>query len=167
MNSSVKGNKLVLERVFQAPVELVFQAYSEPDRLEKWWGPEGWETKVKTFEFMPNGVWHYGMTCVNEGMGEFYGMQSWGLGIFQSIEPMKRIQYKDMFSDAEGMVNEQLPMIDIDLRFIPEGKETKLVIESEFESEAELQKLLEMQVIDGMTSQFNCLDQYLAKVKMH
>ncbi|MXQ55141.1 SRPBCC domain-containing protein, partial [Shimazuella sp. KC615] len=40
--TKVEGSEFILERVFDAPRSLVFQAYSEAEHLKKWWGPRGW-----------------------------------------------------------------------------------------------------------------------------
>lgn len=49
----VDGNTLVLERVFQAPRELVFKAFSEAEHLKHWWGPKGWTLPVCNVDFRP------------------------------------------------------------------------------------------------------------------
>lgn len=47
----VDDNTLVLERVFQAPRELVFKAFSEAEHLKHWWGPKGWTLPVCNVDF--------------------------------------------------------------------------------------------------------------------
>lgn len=58
MLSKVEGNVLTLERVFNAPRELVFQAFSEAEHLKQWWGPNGWSIPVCNVDFRPGGIWH-------------------------------------------------------------------------------------------------------------
>lgn len=58
MSSKIDGRELVLERVFDAPRELVFKAFSESERLKQWWGPRGWTLPVCNVDFRPGGVWH-------------------------------------------------------------------------------------------------------------
>ncbi len=76
VKSHVEGTTLITERLFKAPRQLVFEAFSTPAHLEKWWGPTGWDTKVYSFDFKPSGIWHYCMTCVDQNQGDFYGMES-------------------------------------------------------------------------------------------
>lgn len=76
---------LVLERVFNAPRELVFKMFKEPEHLKHWWGPKGWELPVCNIEFRPGGVWHYCMKCFDRNQGEFYGMESWGKAVYKEI----------------------------------------------------------------------------------
>jgi uncharacterized protein YndB with AHSA1/START domain len=56
MVSRVENDKvLVLERVFDAPRELVFKMFKEPEHLMHWWGPRGWELPVCNIDFRPGG----------------------------------------------------------------------------------------------------------------
>jgi uncharacterized protein YndB with AHSA1/START domain len=48
-------------RVFDAPRELVFSAFSDPQHLAQWWGPDGFTTTTSVFEFRPGGVWRFVM----------------------------------------------------------------------------------------------------------
>ena len=44
MNTNVDGQNLVIEQIFDAPRELVFEAFKEPKLLERWWRPNNWST---------------------------------------------------------------------------------------------------------------------------
>ena len=48
-------------REFDAPRELVWQAWSDPKHLSQWWGPDGFTTTTNTFEMRPGGVWRFVM----------------------------------------------------------------------------------------------------------
>jgi uncharacterized protein YndB with AHSA1/START domain len=48
-------------RVFDAPRELVFEAFSDPRHLAQWWGPNGFTTTTHAFEFRPGGIWRFVM----------------------------------------------------------------------------------------------------------
>lgn len=69
---------LVLERIFDAPRDLVFNMFKEPEHLKHWWGPTGWELPVCHIDFRPGGIWHFCMKCTDKNQGDFYGMESWG-----------------------------------------------------------------------------------------
>ncbi|HEU0018435.1 MAG TPA: SRPBCC domain-containing protein, partial [Methyloceanibacter sp.] len=51
----------VISRVFEAPRDLVWKAYSELDALKQWWGPKGFTWVTGTLDFRPGGIFHYGM----------------------------------------------------------------------------------------------------------
>ena len=48
-------------RLLDAPRELVFSAFTDPEHLAQWWGPNGFTTTTHDFEFRPGGVWHFVM----------------------------------------------------------------------------------------------------------
>ena len=52
---------IVGTRVFDAPRQLVFSAFSDPAHLAQWWGPDGFTTTTSAFDFRPGGVWRFVM----------------------------------------------------------------------------------------------------------
>lgn len=52
---------IVGTRIFDAPRELVFAAFSDPKHLAQWWGPIGFTTTTSSFDFRPGGVWRFVM----------------------------------------------------------------------------------------------------------
>ncbi len=53
--------EIVMSRVINAPRELVFEAFTEVRHLSRWWGPEGFTTTTRSFEFREGGVWDFVM----------------------------------------------------------------------------------------------------------
>lgn len=165
VETKVEGRELIIERTFDAPRDVLFKAFSDSEQLASWWGPRGWETENHQYEFKPNGVWHYCMRCVDEDQGEFFGYESWGRGVYQEILVPEKIVYTDVFSDQEGNRVEGLPEILITMDFIEDGGKTKLISRSQFESEEALQQVLEMGMIEGVNSQYECLDDFLKEIQ--
>lgn len=56
-NSGPAGRELRITRVFDAPRDLVFQAWTEPERLMRWWGPKGFTTSSFEMDLRPGGGW--------------------------------------------------------------------------------------------------------------
>ena len=52
---------IIGSRVFDAPRELVFEVFTDPKHLSRWWGPNGFRTTTKAFDFRPGGVWRFVM----------------------------------------------------------------------------------------------------------
>ncbi|WNQ08858.1 SRPBCC domain-containing protein [Paenibacillus aurantius] len=166
MVSRVENERvLVLERVFNAPRELVFKMFKDPEHLKRWWGPRGWELPVCNIDFRPGGVWHYCMKCVDKNQGDFYGMESWGKGIYGEIAEPEMFQYKDYFSDAEGGVNETLPATEITLEFIEMDGKTKLVNRAQYVSAEALKTVMDMGMMQGITETWDRLEEHLNSVK--
>lgn len=162
---SVDGRELVIERVFNAPRDLVFKAFSNSEYLAKWWGPRGWQTENRQFEFEPSGVWHYCMRCIDEGQGDFFGHESWGKAVFQEINAPEKIVYLDMFADEEGNTVDSLPEMQITMEFVEHEGKTKLISRSQFASFEALQQVMEMGVVEGVASQYECLDDLLTEIR--
>jgi uncharacterized protein YndB with AHSA1/START domain len=87
--------ELVITRVFDAPRELVFRAWTEPEHLVRWWGPNGFTTPVCKIDLRPGGVWHI---CMRAADGRDY----WSKGIYREIIAPERIVTTDFFSDEDG-----------------------------------------------------------------
>lgn len=161
MSSKIDGRELVLERVFDAPRELVFKAFSESERLKQWWGPRGWTLPVCNVDFRPGGVWHYCMKCTDKNQGEFYGMESWGKAVYQEIIENEKIVYTDYFSDAEGNEAEGMPPSQITVIFTEEEGRTRLVSRAVFDSTEALKTVVDMGMEQGISETWDRLDEYL------
>lgn len=164
LSYTAEGQELTIERIFNAPKHLVFQAYAEKEHLEAWWGPEGWETTVSQFEFTPGGVWLYCMKCHDKNQGDFYGQVSCGKAVYQEIIQNEKIVYIDFFTDQEGNVMKEMPEMAITMEFHEEGAQTKLITRSTFASAELLQQVKDMGMLQGTASQFEKLDTYLEKL---
>ena len=156
------GKELILERVFQAPRELVFEAFSSAEHLRQWWGPRGWTIPHCTVDFRPGGKWHYCMKCVDESQGEFYGMESWGLGIYRDINAPARIVYTDYFSDAEANINEAMPPTLSTLIFEEVEGGTRVTNHALYDTEEGLQTVMDMGMLQGVTETWDRLAEHLA-----
>lgn len=53
--------EIVISRSYDAPRELVFAAWTEPDRIGRWWGPDGFTTTTYEMDFRPGGSWRFTM----------------------------------------------------------------------------------------------------------
>jgi len=167
MNNEVKitkdleNNTLIIEREFDAPKENVWRAYADREWFEKWWGPEGWETSAKEFDFVPGGRILYDMKCVDENQGEWFNQSSWGLMVIDSVDTPNSFSYTDYFSDENGAINQEMPSLKISNEFIEENGKTKLVSRSIADSAEQIEQLIKMGMVDGITSQMRKLDQLL------
>lgn len=59
--SATSDREIVVSRVIDAPRELVFEAFTEVGHLSRWWGPEGFTTTTRAFEFRTGGAWEFVM----------------------------------------------------------------------------------------------------------
>jgi uncharacterized protein YndB with AHSA1/START domain len=87
--------ELVITRIFDAPRELVFKAWTKPERVKRWWGPNGWTLPVCKIDLRPGGVWRY---CMRSPEGQ----DSRGKAVYHEIVELERNGYTDTFADEEG-----------------------------------------------------------------
>ncbi|TAK72176.1 MAG: SRPBCC domain-containing protein, partial [Dehalococcoidia bacterium] len=86
---------IVVRRAFDAPRDLVFQSWTQPERLMRWWAPAGCTTPACTVDLRPGGAFHFCMRMPD-------GLEIWGLGIYREIVAPERIVYTDTFAVAQG-----------------------------------------------------------------
>lgn len=165
MISKVEGSELILERVFDAPRELVFKVFSEAEHLKQWWGPRGWTVTVCNVDFRPGGIWHYCMKCMDKNQGDFYGFESWGKGIYQEIVESEKIVYIDYFSDAEGNEAEGMPSTQVTLTFVEHEGKTKLINHAQYASAEALKTVMEMGMEQGITETWDRLSEHLQSIQ--
>lgn len=150
--------ELVLTRTFDAPRELVFAAYSSCEHLRHWWGPRSWPMDECTMDFRVGGVWHYCLRGPNEGD------ESWGRAVFEKIVEPERIAFTDAFSDADGNVNEKMPQTRSRVELAEADGKTRLTLRAEYPSPADLQQVLDMGMVEGITETLDRLDEHLAEL---
>jgi uncharacterized protein YndB with AHSA1/START domain len=164
MVSKVEGRELTIERIFNAPRELVFKAFTEADHLKRWFGPKGWPLVVSNLDFRKGGEWHFCMKCTDESQ-QFYGMESWGKVVYQEIIEPERIVYTDAFSDAEGNIIEDMPQTLVTLTFLEHEGQTKLINHAQYATDEALKTVLDMGMLVGITSSWDNLEELLEEIQ--
>jgi uncharacterized protein YndB with AHSA1/START domain len=95
--ANTNEQELVITRVFDAPRELVWKAWTEPERVKRWWGPKGFTAPFCKIDLQVGGVFHY---CMRSPEGKDY----WNTGVYREIVEPDRIVCTDSFADEEGNV---------------------------------------------------------------
>jgi uncharacterized protein YndB with AHSA1/START domain len=126
---------VVIERVFNAPLERVWAAWTEPELVQKWWGPKDFTAPSVEIDFRVGGKYLY---CMRGKVAPDAPEQDfWSTGVYKEIDPMKRIVATDCFADADGNVvspavygmtdfDEEL-VLTVDFESIEDGK-TKVTL---------------------------------------
>ena len=89
------GKDFVISRVFDAPRELLWKCFTDPERMKQWWGPKGVKVVKSKMDFRVGGTYHYGMQTPE-------GNIMWGRQVFREITPPDRIVLINSFSDEAG-----------------------------------------------------------------
>ncbi len=156
-----KDNQIIFTRSFNAPRKRVFEAYSTCEHLLKWWGPRTWPLAYCIIDFRPGGTWHYCMKGPEEGD------ESWGLAKYKEIIEPKKIAYNDYFSDKDGNINANMPAFDTVVLFEGTGGGTRVTVTSNVASREEVDKLVEMGMIQGFTETWDRLEEHLAALSIN
>lgn len=119
--SPTADREIVISRVIDAPRELVFEAFTEVRHLSQWWGPDGFSTTTRSFDFRAGGEWLFVMrgpdgTDYNEWI-------SW-----KEIAPPERIALLHGESPGDPSAFESV------LTFVPEGSATRIEMRTVFPS---------------------------------
>ena len=89
--------EFVITRVFDAPRDLVWKAFTEPQRMKEWWGPKGVTIIESKMDLRPGGSYHYAMRTPD-------GNTIWGKFVYREITPPSRMVFVSSFSDEAGGV---------------------------------------------------------------
>ena len=93
----MKTQELVITRTFDAPRERVWQAWTDPERLMRWWGPKGFTAPVCKLDLRVGGKY---LNCMRSAEGQEF----WSVGTYREIVAPSLLVYSDSFADAEGNV---------------------------------------------------------------
>ncbi|HIA91908.1 TPA: SRPBCC domain-containing protein [Candidatus Saccharibacteria bacterium] len=159
--ASHEGTTLTIERTFNGSAEKLWQAYADKETFEAWWGPEGWETTAKEFDFKEGGRIHYDMHCVDKNQGDWYDQHSWGLMFIEQINKPTNFNYTDVFSDESGEPNKDMPTLKTNVQLVEQDGKTTMIIKATCETAEQIKELLEMGMVEGFSSQMNKLDRFL------
>lgn len=156
MNVEIRGTDMVLTRIFDAPKETVFQAFTTSDDLKEWWGPHGFTLPVSRMDFKENGTWDYCMQQTSTGV------MSCGKSVFHDIQGPNSYVYTDYFTDEEGKINSDLPEMRVTMEFEEMDGRTKVTSKTHFQSSEEMKKVLDMGAEQGIRETWDRLEMYLA-----
>lgn len=150
-----ENSTVYVKKEFAAKPALVWDAYTKPELLDKWWAPKPWLAKTKSMEFKEGGRRLYAM-CGPEGE------EHWALADFTSITPKTNFKFLDAFCDAEGNISSEMPRSDWDVVFVDKGDSTLVNIAIKHETLADLEKIIAMGFKEGFTIALDGLDKLFA-----
>lgn len=96
--TGVPPKDIVVTRTFDAPLEEVWKAWSEPDHVRRWWGPAGFTSPSAEMDFREGGS---SLVCMR-APEEFGGQDLYNTWTYQKIVPKQRIEFILNFADKNG-----------------------------------------------------------------
>jgi uncharacterized protein YndB with AHSA1/START domain len=95
--SALSEEALVITRIFDAPRELVWKAWTDPELIKCWWGPQYFTTPIIKIDFRVGGRYLYDMRSPD-------GQDFWSTGTYREIVPLERVVATDSFADGQGNI---------------------------------------------------------------
>jgi uncharacterized protein YndB with AHSA1/START domain len=150
------GNEIVITRDFNAPRQLIWDAWTDPKSREKWFGPRGYSIRVISNDFREGGNWEEIMVGPE---GEFpYS------GVYKEIVPMEKIVSTDQFDESMKETNPDLPEgMVVTTLFEDKGEQTGVTIRTLHPTEEDRKKHEAMGFVDGWGSTLDKLDEFLTE----
>jgi uncharacterized protein YndB with AHSA1/START domain len=145
--------EIIITRVFDAPRDLVFKAYTDPKLVAQWWGPRSVTTVVDKMEVKPGGQWRY---VHRDEDGSEYAFH----GVYHEVASPERLVYTFEFEGMPGHV--LLETIKFE-EF--EGK-TKMIDLSVFQTVEDRDGMLQSGMESGATESMDRFAELLALAKV-
>jgi len=149
-----KSTKTVsITKEFDAPRDMVWDAYTKAELLDQWWAPKPITSRTKAMEFREGGRRFYAMVMPD-------GQERWSVQRYTSITPKSNFKFFNAFSDENE--NLQLPGSDWDLNFSERDGKTTVHVSIYNESLERLERMVETGFVQGTEAQFKNLEDLLA-----
>ncbi|MDQ0848894.1 uncharacterized protein YndB with AHSA1/START domain [Arthrobacter sp. B3I9] len=141
---------------FDAGVERVWQVWEDPRQLERWWGPPSWPATFEKHELTPGGEASYFMTGPD-------GEKARGWWRITAVQAPSHLEFDDGFADDDGAPVEAMGTTHATVTLEAIGDRTRMTILSTFESEEQLNQMVEMGMEEGMKEAAGQIDALLAQ----
>jgi uncharacterized protein YndB with AHSA1/START domain len=150
--SATADREIVVSKVIDAPRELVFEAFTDVKHLSQWWGPDGFTTTTRAFEFRAGGEWVFVMHGPDGT--DYQEWISW-----TEIVPPQRIAL--LHGERAGDPNAFTSVIT----FAPDGAATRIEMRTLFPTKAMRDEVVEKyHAIEGGQQTLGNLAAYVAKL---
>jgi uncharacterized protein YndB with AHSA1/START domain len=148
--SATSDREIVVTRIIEGPRPLVFEAYTDPRHLAHWWGPNGFTTTTRAFEFRPGGVWDFVMHGPDGT--DYPNWIEW-----REIEPPERLVFLhgDRAEDPRAFVST--------VTLVERGSATEVTMRAVFQTKAQRDEVVERyHAIEGGKQTLGRLALYVA-----
>jgi uncharacterized protein YndB with AHSA1/START domain len=139
-----------------APPQRVWQLWSDPRQLERWWGPPTWPATFERHEVEVGGSSHYFMTGPE-------GEKARGWWRFVTVDEPSSLEFDDGFSDESGEPDPAMPVTRARVALEPIPTGTRMTITSQFATLEQMEQLVQMGMAEGMTEAMGQMDAILAE----
>jgi uncharacterized protein YndB with AHSA1/START domain len=149
--------EFVVERQFSAPRTLMFQVFTQPEHLKRWWAPQPYTMPICTIDLRPGGIWHYSMRSPE-------GQDHWARSVYKEIVPPEKLVYTSTFADEHANPIEGMPEHLTTVIFTEEADKTQVSARVQFASAAALSVAVDMGMVQGMNMTWDSLVGYVQEL---
>ena len=147
--ASSTDREIAATRVINAPRELVFRMWTDPEQVAQWWGPNGFTNTIYEMAVRPGGVWRFVMHGPD-------GVDYQNTIVFIEIVEPEWLAY----SDVSG------PQFQVTVTFADQGDKTRVSVQTLFESTTPRDKMaMEFGAIEGLSQTLDRLEAHVAKIQ--
>ena len=146
---NMEEKSVLVSRGFNAPLDLVWRAFTDCHILDQWWAPSPWRSETKYQDFKVGGYWLYAMVGPEN-------QKHWGRMNYLDIMQHQQVDILDVFCDEQGDVNSDLPSSKGSMVFSTTNNRIMVEFKMLYSTVEQLQQIIEMGFEQGISM---CLDQ--------
>jgi uncharacterized protein YndB with AHSA1/START domain len=141
---------------FDAPIERVWELWSNPRKLERWWGPPSYPATVEKHDLVPGGEVAYFMTGPDGGRHR-------GMWRVTAVDPPTSLEFADFFVRADGTPIADMPVNRVRVRLTERDGGTRMEMRSKFDSHEDLEQWLSTGTREGQQQAIAQMDALLGR----
>jgi uncharacterized protein YndB with AHSA1/START domain len=150
-----EAHTLTIVAELAAPPARVWQVWSDPRQLERWWGPPTWPATFEEHDVVVGGRSSYYMTGPE-------GEKARGWWHFVALDEPRRLEFEDGFSDGAGDPDPHLPTTRAVVELEETAGGTRMTVTSRFATLEQMEQLVAMGMVEGITQAMGQIDEVLA-----
>jgi uncharacterized protein YndB with AHSA1/START domain len=127
---------------FDAPIERVWDLWSDPRKLERWWGPPTDPATFQTLDLTPGGEATYVMTGPDRA--------TWGAWRVTAVDAPTSLEFADAFADQDGRRIADMPVHTVRVWLAERDGGTRMEMHLTFESREDMEKLISTGIVEGL-----------------
>jgi uncharacterized protein YndB with AHSA1/START domain len=140
---------------FDARIDQVWELWSDPRKLERWWGPPGYPAKFEKHDLSPGSEATYFLTGPD-------GDKSWGTWRVTAVDPPTSLGFtEDACADGDGTPAEDMSIHSVSVQLREREGGTRMEMRLRFESREDMEKLVEMGTPEGLQQAIGQMDPLL------
>jgi uncharacterized protein YndB with AHSA1/START domain len=147
---------LTLTADFAAPIDQVWELWSDPRKLERWWGPPSYPATLEKHDLIPGGEVTYFMTGPE---GDIHH----GIWRVTAVDPPASLEFTDAFADSGGAPVADMPVSRITVLLAERDGGTRMEMRAAFESRDDMDRLLKTGMAEGLRQAVGQMDALLVR----